>query len=195
MFKLLGRLIMLVVLLAGVAAIVGVGTLAMGGISARPEPGATEMAMATRLRSMAIPASAKQARNPVAASAEAIADGLAHFADHCAMCHANDGSGNTEIGKAMYPRVPDMRKAETQNLSDGELFYIIENGVKLTGMPAWAHEDTNDNWKLVHFIRHQPKLTPQELARMQALNPRAPAEDPMAEQGKPKPHMHKEPHK
>jgi mono/diheme cytochrome c family protein len=198
MVKLLGRLIMLVLLLAGVAAIVGVGALAMGGISARQEPGRLEMAAASKLRSLAIPASAKDARNPVPASAEAIAEGLEHFADHCAICHANDGSGDTEIGKSMYPRVPDMRKAETQNLTDGELFYIIENGVKLTGMPAWGHEDANDNWKLVHFIRHQPKLTPQELARMQALNPRAPAEEPMTpEHGKPapKPHTHKEPHK
>ena len=198
MVKILGRLIKLVVLLAGIAAIVGVGSLAMGGISARQEPGQFEMVVGPRLRSLAIPTSAKQARNPVPASAEAIADGLAHFADHCAICHGNDGSGNTEIGKSLSPRVPDMRKAETQNLSDGELFYIIENGVKLTGMPAWGHEDANDNWKLVHFIRHQPKLTPQELARMQALNPRAPAEDPTApEPGKPapKPHTHKEPHK
>ena len=200
MFKFLGRLIILILVLVGLAAVVAVGEMAMGGIGARQEPGRIEMAVAPRLRALAIPSSAKQASNPVPASAAAIAEGLEHFADHCAICHANDGSGNTEIGKSMYPRVPDMRKAETQNLSDGELFYIIENGVKLTGMPAWAHEDPNEGWKLVHFIRHQPKLTPQELARMQALNPRAPAEDPMtAEQGKaaPKPHTHthKEPPK
>ena len=198
MVKFLGRLIMLVLVLAGLVAVVGVGSLAMTGIGARHEPSSLETAIAPRLRSLAIPAAAKQAANPVPAGAEAIADGLAHFADHCAICHANDGSGNTEIGKSMYPRVPDMRKAETQNLTDGELFYIIENGVKMTGMPAWAHEDANDNWKLVHFIRHQPKLTPQELARMQALNPKSAAEEPMtAEQGKPapKPHTHKEPHK
>ena len=198
MVKFLGRLIVLVLVLAGLVAVVGVGFLAVGGIGARQEPSSLEMKVAPKLRSLAIPASAKQAANPVPANAEAIADGMAHFADHCAICHANDGSGDTEIGKSLYPRVPDMRKAETQNLTDGELFYIIENGVKLTGMPAWAHEDANDNWKLVHFIRHQPKLTPQELARMQALNPRAPAEDPMpAEQGKPapKPHTHTHPHK
>ena len=199
MLKFLGRLIVLVLVLAGLVAVVGVGSLAMGGIGARREPSSLEMKVAPKLRSLAIPASAKQAANPVPANAEAVADGMAHFADHCAICHANDGSGDTEIGKSLYPRVPDMRKAETQNLTDGELFYIIENGVKLTGMPAWAHEDANDNWKLVHFIRHQPKLTPQELARMQALNPRAPAEEPMpaAPDGKaaPKPHTHTHPHK
>lgn len=195
MFKLLRRLIVAVLVLIGLAAVVGVGAMAMAGMSARPEPGRLEMAVAPRLRSLAIPASAKQAANPVPASAEAIADGLEHFADHCAICHANDGSGDTEIGRALYPRAPDMRKAQTQELSDGELFYIIENGVRLTGMPAWAHEDANDNWKLVHFIRHQPKLTPQELARMQALNPKGheDAEEEKPAGGKPaaKPHSHK----
>ena len=198
MVKFLGRLIMLVLVLAGLVAVVGVGSIAVNGIGARQEPSSLEMAVAPRLRSLAIPSSAKQAANPVPPGAEAIADGLAHFADHCAICHGNDGSGNTEIGKSLYPRVPDMRKAETQDLTDGELFYIIENGVKMTGMPAWAHEDASDNWKLVHFIRHQPKLTPQELARMQALNPKSAAEEPMTpEAGKPasKPHTHKEPHK
>jgi mono/diheme cytochrome c family protein len=157
------------------------------------------MAIAPKLRSMAIPSSAKQERNPLPASPEVIADGLEHFADHCAICHANDGSGDTEIGKSLYPRVPDMRKPQTQNLSDGELFYIIQNGVRLTGMPAWAHEDANDNWKLVHFLRHQPKLTPQELARMQALNPKSHDEEeeakPEAQSATPAPHTHKHPHK
>jgi mono/diheme cytochrome c family protein len=168
-----------VLLLAGVAAIVGVGAVAMGGISARQEPGRLEMAAASKLRSLAIPASAKDARNPVPASAEAIAEGLEHFADHCAICHANDGSGDTEIGKSMYPRVPDMRKAETQNLTDGELFYIIENGVRLTGMPAWTtgtEEGKTATWHLVHFIRELPRLTPEQLDRMKAANPRSPDE-------------------
>ena len=69
---------------------------------------------------------------------EAIAEGRAHFADHCASCHANDGSGDTEMGRGLYPRAPDMRLAATQNLEDHELFYIIENGIRLTGMPAWG---------------------------------------------------------
>jgi mono/diheme cytochrome c family protein len=197
MFRVIRRLIVAVLALIGLVAVAGAAMLASGGISARPEPGRLEMAVAPRLRSLAIPAAARNQTNPVPASPQAIADGLEHFADHCAICHGNDGSGNTEIGKALYPRVPDMRKAATQNLSDGELFYIIENGVRLTGMPAWAHEDADDNWKLVHFIRHQPKLTPAELARMQALNPKAADEDasPSAAPGKtaPKPPAH--PHK
>ena len=72
-----------------------------------------------------------------------------------------------------------MRKPRTQELSDGELFAIIKNGVRLTGMPAWgdvAGHDDADNWKLVHFIRHLPKITPAEVERMKAMNPMTPAE-------------------
>ncbi len=42
------------------------------------------------------------------------------------------------MGRNMYPPAPDMRLAETQQMTDGELFYIIQNGVRLTGMPAWG---------------------------------------------------------
>ena len=69
---------------------------------------------------------------------ENVRKGLEHFADHCATCHANDGSGNTTIGKNLFPPAPDMRLAATQDLTDGELFYIIEEGVRFTGMPAWS---------------------------------------------------------
>ena len=76
--------------------------------------------------------------NPVSFSDAVWVESRAHFADHCAGCHANDGSGNTEVGRNLYPRAPDMRLAETQRLTDGELYWIIENGVRLTGMPPGA---------------------------------------------------------
>jgi len=67
-----------------------------------------------------------------------------------------------------------MRGSSTQGLSDGELFYIIENGVRLTGMPAWGGAGKpEESWKLVQFIRHLPALTPDEAAQMEALNPRS----------------------
>ncbi len=86
-----------------------------------------------------MPGDARDRKNTVAASAENIEAGLAHWADHCATCHANDGSGDTTIGRNLYPKAPDMRKAPTQDLTDGELFYIIENGVRLTGMLGVGH--------------------------------------------------------
>jgi mono/diheme cytochrome c family protein len=149
------------------------------GTSARPTPGRIETVAARRLRSVAIPSHVRNRVNPVPLSDELIAGARAHFADHCASCHANDGSGRTTIGQGLYPRVPDMRTAETQSLSDGELFYIIEHGVRLTGMPAWGNdtpESETAGWQLVHFIRHLPKLTPEEIAEMESLNPKSPAE-------------------
>jgi mono/diheme cytochrome c family protein len=157
------------------AAIAGAALLVRGGISARGEPSALESRIGRALRSWAIPDDAREAANPIAASPRVIADGLAHFADHCASCHANDGSGQTAMGRKLYPRAPDMRSAATQGLTDGELFYIIENGVRLTGMPAWGGPGTaEESWHLVHFIRHLPRLTPEEKAQMEALNPKSP---------------------
>lgn len=150
-----------------------------GGISARNAPGTGETAAARRLRSLAMPRAARERTNPVSPTPDAIREGLEHFADHCAVCHGNNGSGDTEMGRGLYPRPPDMRQPATQSLSDGELFYIIENGVRLTGMPAWGDgspESEAASWPLVHFIRHLPKLSGAEAAKMEDLNPKSPAE-------------------
>jgi mono/diheme cytochrome c family protein len=149
------------------------------GLSARDRPLALEAFAARRLRHLAIPRGACAAPNPLPRSPGLLAEARAHFADHCASCHANDGSGATEIGQNLYPKAPDMRLAPTQDLSDGEIFYIIENGIRFTGMPAWATgtpEGKQESWGLVHFIRHLPQLTGEELAAMKHLNPVSPAE-------------------
>jgi mono/diheme cytochrome c family protein len=148
-----------------------------GGLSARAEPPALEVRIARMLRGWAIPSEAKAATNPLPPGPQAVAAGLAHFADHCASCHANEGSGRTPLGRNLYPRAPDLRAGATQGLTDGELFHVIENGVRLTGMPAWGGPGSAEgSWQLVHFIRHLPDLTAEEQARMEALNPRSPAE-------------------
>lgn len=152
---------------------------ASGGVGARTAPGPAETAAARRLRSLAIPRAARALANPVAATPEVVRSGMEHFADHCAVCHANDGSGDTETGRGLYPRPPDMRQQATQALSDGELFYIIENGVRLTGMPAWGSgtaESERASWNLVRFIRHLPVLTAEEQAEMSRLNPKSPGD-------------------
>ena len=71
-----------------------------------------------------------------------------------------------------------MRRPETQAKTDGELYYTIENGIRLSGMPAWGDGGFNDDdtWKLVYFIRHLPKVTAQEVEGMKKLNPRSPME-------------------
>src|ERR671918_2329156 len=133
----------------------------------------------TKVIGLAVPSDLRGRKNPVPLTSEVMAEGKAHFADHCAVCHGNDGKGQTAMGPNFYPKVPDLTLPETQSQSDGELFATIENGVRLTAMPAWGDGTTESayaSWTLVHFIRHLPKLTEQELSEMEKLNPRPHAE-------------------
>lgn len=144
------------------------------GVSARPEPSWIESRAALVMRGWMTPPIYKGLKNPVTPSPDNFIAAREHFADHCASCHANDGSGNSEMGRNLYPKAPDMRLPRTQNLSDGELFYIIENGVMLTGMPGWSTntpEGERSSWQLVHFIRRLPSLTAEDLAAMERHNP------------------------
>ena len=147
------------------------------GFSASDEPSHVERWIARTVRSAALPSDARARTNPLPNNPEVLAEARAHWADHCAACHSNDGSGDTLLGKRTYPPAPDMRLAATQQMTDGELFYVIQNGIRLTAMPAWgggsAH-DEQDSWKLVHFIRHLPQLTLEEKKEMEKLNPKGP---------------------
>ena len=145
------------------------------GFSAKTEPHAVEVFMARQIRHLAIPFKERNAQNPIPLSSDVMKESLAHFADHCAICHANNGSGQTPIGKNAYPRAPDLRLADTQSMSDGEIFWVIHNGIRFTAMAAWGEGDPAQDmgsWKLVHAIRHLPQLTPEELDQMKALNPK-----------------------
>ncbi len=167
-----------------------VATVALGGVfafwmvlrqgfSARDDPTALEAFFARRVRHLAVPRAARQTANPLKLDEELLSGARAHFADHCASCHGNDGRGQTTIGQRLYPRAPDMASPKTQSLSDGELFYIIKQGIRLTGMPAWGEdtpEDDRESWKLVRFIRHLPDITAAEIEEMKELNPRTRAE-------------------
>lgn len=167
-----------VVILAVLVLLATIVFLKTTGLSARAEPGPVETAVARRLRALAVPGEYTSLRNPVLVNEESLRNGMAHFADHCAQCHANDGAGS-EMGKTMFPPTPDLKASATQSLGDGELFYIIEHGVRFTGMPAFGTgtvEGEESSWHLVNFIRHMPTLTDEELAEMAAMNPRPPAE-------------------
>jgi len=171
-------LVLFVLVLFGIGILTG-AYIVTTGVSAKPQPSRLESITTRVVRSIAIRTRVGSLINPVPASDAVIKEGMEHFADHCAVCHGNDGSGNTEMGRGLYPRAPDMRLPATQDLSDGELFYIIENGVRLTGMPGWStgtKEGETSSWHLVHFIRHLPKLSEEEIARMESLNPKSPEE-------------------
>jgi mono/diheme cytochrome c family protein len=169
------RAVLVLVIVLGLLAGLAAYTVVRRGVSTRAEPSRVEELLARGMRRLATPGAVRAEPNPVEPSEAVLGEALGHFADHCAVCHANDGSGDTEIGRSLYPRSPDMRAAETQRLTDGELFSIIEHGIRLTGMPAWGTgtpEGERASWGLVHFIRRLPALTPEELARMEALNPK-----------------------
>jgi mono/diheme cytochrome c family protein len=166
--------VVLVVLVALLGTVVAYSIVSRG-LSAHDEPSRAEALLARAMRHWATAESMRDRTNPVEPTETVFEEALAHYADHCATCHANDGSGDTAIGRSMYPRVPDMRAGETQSLSDGELFSIIEHGIRLTGMPGWGNgtpESERDSWGLVHFVRRLPKLTEADIARMEALNPK-----------------------
>ena len=180
-----GILVILIGLaVAGVAFAIAIAVLVLhDGLSAKATPTRLEAFVARNARHLAIPRNARLMENPLLDSPGIQREARLHFADHCTICHGNDGSGDTPIGDGLYPKPPDLRLPATQNLSDGELFWIIENGVRFTGMPAFSstqdraagnHGNGQDSWKLVHFIRHLPHLTEAERLEMERYNPKGP---------------------
>lgn len=145
-----------------------------GAFSAKQQPSDLEIKLARWARDIATPTEWKNAKNPIPASPDVLSEARHHFADHCATCHANDGSGKTKMGPNFNPPVPDLRNDYVQSLSDGTLFYVIHFGIRFTGMAAWGEGDPKkdiESWKLVHFIRHLPHITPEEIQEMKSLNP------------------------
>jgi mono/diheme cytochrome c family protein len=171
-----GNTVLLLALVVVALVIVAAASLLHNGLSSRAKPTSFEAMIARNARHLAIPADARKQQNPVPASPDNLRDARLHFADHCAICHGNEGTGDTSIGKGLYPKPPDLRAKETQKLSDGELFWIIENGVRFTGMPAFGgtHGSEEDSWKLVRFIRHLPQLSADERMEMDRYNPKGP---------------------
>lgn len=169
-------LVLLILVAAAGLVVAAAASILHDGLSSRATPTALEALLARNARGLAIPHGARTAKNPVASSPEVVRAARLHFADHCAVCHGNDGSGDSMMGHGLYPKPPDLRQEQTQKLSDGELFWIIENGVRFTGMPAFGgpHSAPEDSWKLVLFIRHLPDLAAEERLEMERYNPKGP---------------------
>jgi predicted CXXCH cytochrome family protein len=150
-----------VLLLVAAAAVL----LTQRGFRATSEPSKFETVVARAVRNFAIPRHYRDEQNPLQVTPETLKEAREHFIARCSVCHGSDGKGLTQVGRSLYPRVPDLLSPETQSLTDGELRYIIQNGVQLTGMPAWGspHQETeDDSWKFVLFIRHLRPLTADE---------------------------------
>ena len=152
------RLRHLAALVAAVVILGGVGVLVYRSISsARREPPAAEVSVATWLLHESVPADARAQINPLGKDPAGIAAGQDLFRQKCAVCHAYDGSGKTEIGAGEYPRPPALRSMNIMALTDGEMFYHIRNGIRNTGMPAWSMPD-EQVWQTVAYLRHLPAV-------------------------------------
>lgn len=123
------------------------------GFSANAKPTWIEAELATLSRKLALPGSQNDLKNPYPATPARLDAAHQLFHTQCALCHNDNGDGHTAIGQSLYPKAPDLR-GQTQAKSDGALFYSIRNGIRLSGMPAWSSQDSDEEiWGLVSLIR------------------------------------------
>src|SRR5262245_12366737 len=196
------KTVVLVVILAALAGVISfVIWFSNHGFSARDKPLWIETVLARNARRIATPAGAKELKNPQPVTEAITAEAREHFVEHCSVCHGSTGRGDTLYGRNLYPKVPDLTQADTQQLTDGEVFYIISNGERFTGMPAYGGDDTPESmWWLVSFIRRLRRLTPEESKQSQEIaeggktemDEKSAASEPTGskEKGAPKPHSH-----
>jgi predicted CXXCH cytochrome family protein len=142
------------------------------GFSSVDRPSTAEVVLARAVRSLGIPRGARNQKNSWVPTADVLQEARDNFTNHCAGCHGKDGDGRSGIGQNLYPKAPDLQQPETQDLTDGEIHYIIQNGVRLTGMPAFGNphgsQDDSSAWKLVLFIRSIAQAKPQQIAEQGA---------------------------
>ena len=161
-----GILTGLLVLVLGAAAFVLSGSF---DTAATVHPGKLEQKVADVALDRSLARRAPKTSNPVAPSPEVLRSGLAHYGEMCVTCHGAPGVDASEIGIGLNPPAPDLTKADVQARTDGELFWLVSHGIRMTGMPAFGptHED-KEIWKIVAFLRHLPALTAEEEKQLQA---------------------------
>src|SRR5579871_5774120 len=129
------------------------------GCAAGKQPSQEETSVANAAKDATIPLEAGRMKNPLPVTAEIVSQGQEVFLGSCAQCHGAEARGDTNLGRSMNPPAMDLTSAHVQRWSDAELFWIIQNGVRLTGMPSWKSSiSDNDTWKLARFIHNLPRL-------------------------------------
>jgi mono/diheme cytochrome c family protein len=128
------------------------------GCTADKQPSQGETSLANAAKDVTIPLEAGKMQNPLPETAEVVSQGQEVFLGSCAQCHGADARGDADLGRNMAPPAMDLSSSHVQHWSDAELFWIIQNGVRLTGMPAWKSSiSDNDTWKLARFIHNLPR--------------------------------------
>jgi mono/diheme cytochrome c family protein len=127
-------------------------------LSALPEPGRMEVALATRAKRILIARASRQNIPPQPQSTpDGVTEGKTRYGVECAACHGMDGRGLTDNGRWMYPRAADLTSPAVQEYSDQQLFWIVKNGVRLSGMPAFGKLESDERiWRIVQYLRTMP---------------------------------------
>jgi mono/diheme cytochrome c family protein len=152
MDKMRSRIIWTVVALAGLLIVI---SLMRFNLTAVPEPGHFETRAANLAKRVLIHRASRQAIPPRPPDTKASVDnGGTHYDLECSICHGSDGHAQATIGRWMYPRPSDLTDSQVQSYSDQELFWIIQNGIRFTGMPAFGKVESPDQiWDLVNYVR------------------------------------------
>lgn len=176
-----------IALVGFVAAAVTALVLWSKGFGSRPQPSNFEASVAMKTYDCSVPNRYHEMKNPLEAKGVNLVEAGGHYVEHCAVCHADNGGGETKFHGIMYPRPTDLRSDDTQGMSDGELYWVIKNGVRWSGMPAFGKPGDDDEhaWKIVAYVRHLPKLTPQEQQEVLYQS-----EEPMNHEESPHDHSH-----
>jgi len=124
-------------------------------LSALQAPGRFETLLSNRARHSLIHRASRQGIPPRPPDTKASRDsGSTLYTSTCGFCHGSDGRAQTPIGQWTYPRAADLTSPQVQSYSDQELFWIIKNGIRFTGMPAFGKvESEADIWSLVNYVR------------------------------------------
>ncbi|HYR46707.1 MAG TPA: c-type cytochrome [Thermoanaerobaculia bacterium] len=155
-----GFLVGLLVVALGLAAILATGAY---NVAASSPPSKLETRIATFALNKSVGKRAPGGKNPFAASPQVLGEGFAHYKENCAVCHGAPGVDASEAAEGLNPPAPDLTLPRVQARPDGEIFWIVSNGIKMTGMPAFSPTHKPDEcWKLVAFLRHLPEITEDE---------------------------------
>lgn len=137
-------------------------TLLASGCTAHKQPWSVETALANAAKDVVIPMEAQKLSNPLPSTPETADAGKQIYTQSCAVCHGADGRGHTDLGRDMYPPAMDLNSPHVQHWKDADLFWIVQNGVRLTGMPSWKSVlSEQDTWKVVTFMRSLPQSNAQ----------------------------------
>jgi mono/diheme cytochrome c family protein len=129
---------------------------------AAQKPGMIEQAMANDILGRWIKAHANSSANPFSPTQPNLKAASAQYGEHCAACHALDGSGRNRFEAEFYPPVAKLT-GDVQKLSDPEIYFIVANGIRNTAMPAFGEKHSaEDMWRAVLWVRHLANLTPSE---------------------------------